>query len=151
MLSITINGQRLAASEGETILQVARRAGITIPTLCDHPHLTPFGGCRLCIVEVEGPGLARTILPLASRRPPSETMEFYRETPQRRRAMNAPPGPNLLTATRPPDPPLPIDDSDGGCDSGQKPWYRAWTRQHSALKIADADAVSDSGDDLSPK
>ena len=60
MLSITINGLRLAASEGETILQVARRAGITIPTLCDHPHLTPFGGCRLCIVATQKDRLPQT-------------------------------------------------------------------------------------------
>jgi formate dehydrogenase alpha subunit len=35
-------------------LQAARANGITIPTLCDHPDLTPYGGCRLCVVEVEG-------------------------------------------------------------------------------------------------
>jgi formate dehydrogenase major subunit/formate dehydrogenase alpha subunit len=35
-------------------LQAARANGIGIPTLCDHPDLTPYGGCRLCVVEVEG-------------------------------------------------------------------------------------------------
>jgi predicted molibdopterin-dependent oxidoreductase YjgC len=35
-------------------LQAARQNGITIPTLCDHPDLTPYGGCRLCVVEVKG-------------------------------------------------------------------------------------------------
>jgi len=38
----------------ETILDVARRGGIYIPTLCDHDELEPHGGCRMCIVEVEG-------------------------------------------------------------------------------------------------
>jgi predicted molibdopterin-dependent oxidoreductase YjgC len=38
----------------ETILDVARKEGIYIPTLCDHDELEPHGGCRMCIVEVEG-------------------------------------------------------------------------------------------------
>ncbi len=38
----------------ETILDVARKGGIYIPTLCDHEELEPHGGCRMCIVEVEG-------------------------------------------------------------------------------------------------
>jgi NADH dehydrogenase/NADH:ubiquinone oxidoreductase subunit G len=54
MISITINGRRIRARKNETVLEVARRSGITIPTLCFHEDLTPFGGCRLCIVEVKG-------------------------------------------------------------------------------------------------
>ncbi len=54
MISITINGKRLKARKGDTVLRVAERAGIKIPTLCYHKGLTPFGGCRLCIVEVKG-------------------------------------------------------------------------------------------------
>src|SRR5438445_4013594 len=63
---------------------------------------------------------------------PSETMIFYKDTPQRRRVMLAP----AVDFPKPPDiaePPLPIDDSDGGCDSGQKPWYKAWTRENPKL------------------
>jgi len=51
-LSLTIDGRTLVAAEGEYVLQVARKAGIEIPTLCDHPALEPAGGCRLCLVEV---------------------------------------------------------------------------------------------------
>ena len=54
MLNVTINNQPIAVSEGTTVLNAARQAGIEIPTLCDHPHLTPFGGCRLCMVEIDG-------------------------------------------------------------------------------------------------
>ena len=43
------------------------------------------------------------------------------------------------------DPPLPIDDSDGGCDTAEKPWYMAWTRQNPRISIADEDAISDNG------
>ena len=54
MLSLTINNQPIEVTEGTTVLNAARQAGIEIPTLCDHPHLTPFGGCRLCMVEIDG-------------------------------------------------------------------------------------------------
>ena len=54
MVQLTINGKQIEAPEGTTVLRAAEMAGITIPTLCDHKELTPFGGCRLCIVEVQG-------------------------------------------------------------------------------------------------
>lgn len=54
MMTITINGRRIKTKKGETVLRVAERSGIKIPTLCYHKDLTPYGGCRLCIVEVEG-------------------------------------------------------------------------------------------------
>lgn len=51
-MNITIDGKKLSANKGEMILQVARRAGIDIPTLCHHEALEPVGACRLCIVEI---------------------------------------------------------------------------------------------------
>jgi NADH dehydrogenase/NADH:ubiquinone oxidoreductase subunit G len=54
MMNITINGKRIKARSGETVLKIAERSGIKIPTLCYYKDLTPFGGCRLCIVEVKG-------------------------------------------------------------------------------------------------
>lgn len=48
---ITIDGQQVEAQEGERLLDVCRRAGAFIPTLCDHDRLKPYGACRLCIVE----------------------------------------------------------------------------------------------------
>ena len=50
--NITIDGQSIQASEGQTILQVARQHGIRIPTLCYHKDLSPTGNCRICVVEV---------------------------------------------------------------------------------------------------
>lgn len=50
--SMTINGKRVEAHDGELVLAVARRAGIHIPTLCEHKAVEPFGSCRLCMVEV---------------------------------------------------------------------------------------------------
>ena len=54
MIHLTINGLPVSVPEGTTILDAARSADIPIPTLCHHPKLTPYGGCRLCIVEVKG-------------------------------------------------------------------------------------------------
>ena len=54
MISLTIDGQPIEVPEGTTVLAAARAHGLTIPTLCDHPDLTPYGGCRLCMVEVAG-------------------------------------------------------------------------------------------------
>jgi len=53
IVNLTVNGQKIQAQPGQTVLQAAREAGIFIPTLCDHPELTPFGGCRMCLVEIE--------------------------------------------------------------------------------------------------
>ncbi|GAG94114.1 unnamed protein product, partial [marine sediment metagenome] len=52
--SLEINETKIEFSEGQTILEVATKAGIFIPTLCYIENLTPYGGCRLCIVKVEG-------------------------------------------------------------------------------------------------
>jgi len=51
---ITINGHCFDFSPGETILQVARRNNIDIPTLCFLKGATPTGACRMCVVEIEG-------------------------------------------------------------------------------------------------
>ncbi len=53
MVSFIIDGVKVQAEEGSTILEVARFYGINIPTLCHHDELTPYGACRLCTVEVE--------------------------------------------------------------------------------------------------
>jgi len=52
--TLTIDGKEVSAREGETILQVARENGIDIPTLCYLEGLSPYGACRLCLVEVKG-------------------------------------------------------------------------------------------------
>jgi predicted molibdopterin-dependent oxidoreductase YjgC len=52
--SLALNGRAVGFSSGETILEVATREGIEIPTLCHDPRLDPVGACRMCLVEVEG-------------------------------------------------------------------------------------------------
>ena len=57
-VNLTIDGIHVEAYEGEMVLDVARRAGIDIPTLCYHPAIGPIGSCRVCVVEIEnGKGL----------------------------------------------------------------------------------------------
>ncbi|MEN8151610.1 MAG: 2Fe-2S iron-sulfur cluster-binding protein, partial [Planctomycetota bacterium] len=51
--TLTIDGRDVAASEGMTLLEAARAAGIEVPTLCWHEALEPHGGCRLCMVELD--------------------------------------------------------------------------------------------------
>ncbi|MBK8048520.1 MAG: molybdopterin-dependent oxidoreductase [Anaerolineales bacterium] len=54
MSTITINGQTLTFAPDSTVLETALAHGIDIPRLCYHPALKPSGGCRLCMVEIEG-------------------------------------------------------------------------------------------------
>jgi nicotinamidase-related amidase len=80
---------------------------------------------------------------------PSDCMDFYKDHPARKRMLAvkpvAPPKSKDL-----PNPPLPVDDSDGGCDD-EKPakQFKAWSRQHPAITIdADRDYISDSGTEV---
>ncbi len=56
MFNFTINDKQLQVEEGKTVLEVAQEQGINIPTLCYHKELTPYGACRLCLVEIVGGG-----------------------------------------------------------------------------------------------
>ncbi|MBI4691332.1 MAG: NADH-quinone oxidoreductase subunit NuoG [Nitrospirae bacterium] len=53
MITISINGKEIRLEKPMTVLEAARSAGIKIPTLCWHEQLEKYGGCRLCLVEVE--------------------------------------------------------------------------------------------------
>jgi bidirectional [NiFe] hydrogenase diaphorase subunit len=57
-----IDGREVKATEGMTLLEAAQNAGIDIPTLCHHEKLEPYGGCRLCIVEVENRGRTNLVV-----------------------------------------------------------------------------------------
>ena len=59
---IQIDGIEVKAKQGMTILEAARSAGISIPTLCHHEKLEPYGGCRLCMVEINVRGWTRHVV-----------------------------------------------------------------------------------------
>jgi NADH dehydrogenase/NADH:ubiquinone oxidoreductase subunit G len=54
-INLRIDGRSVQASEGMSILEITKREGIPIPTLCHHEALESFGGCRLCLVEISHP------------------------------------------------------------------------------------------------
>ena len=51
---LKIDGKEVKGREGMTVLEAAHLAGISIPTLCHHEKLKPYGGCRICTVEAQG-------------------------------------------------------------------------------------------------
>lgn len=53
-VTLTIDGRQTTVPEGTTVLDAARTIGARIPTLCNDPRLEPYGGCRMCLVEIEG-------------------------------------------------------------------------------------------------
>jgi nicotinamidase-related amidase len=77
---------------------------------------------------------------------PSDTMDFYKETPQRKLML-------ALERVEPPislglsGPPLPIDDKAGGCDTHDS-YFKAWKRENDRLHVADNDVVSDKGTEV---
>ena len=58
-LTLTIDGKKVSAETGESLLDVARNAGAEIPSLCHHPQIKPYRACRLCLVEVTRNGRTR--------------------------------------------------------------------------------------------
>ncbi|MEA3559945.1 MAG: FAD-dependent oxidoreductase, partial [Candidatus Thermoplasmatota archaeon] len=74
MVKITIDGREMEGEEGETVLQVAKRNNIEIPTLCYHPAIPPYSACRICTVEVDQGG--RNRLTASCSLPVSEGMEI---------------------------------------------------------------------------
>jgi formate dehydrogenase alpha subunit len=77
-IKLTINGREIVAKKGITVLEAALEAGIYIPKLCYDPDLKPYGGCRLCVVEIEGMrGLVSSCTT-----PATEGMVVHTDTPR---------------------------------------------------------------------
>jgi predicted molibdopterin-dependent oxidoreductase YjgC len=53
-VEFVLDGREVAAPEGELLVHAAARHGVFIPTLCHDDKLDPYGGCRMCVVDVEG-------------------------------------------------------------------------------------------------
>ena len=81
-VALTINEQKITAPESSTILEAARLAGVTIPTLCHHPDLTNVGACRMCVVSVENARALQT----ACTTPITEGMVVHSESGEAREA-----------------------------------------------------------------
>ncbi len=74
MVTLVIDGQEVQVEEGTTVLEAAQKADIDIPTLCYHKALTPYGACRLCVVEITQNG--RTVTQASCLRKAEEGMEI---------------------------------------------------------------------------
>ena len=61
MIALTIDGKEIEVEAGRTLLDAARENGVQIPTLCYHEALEPYGGCRMCVVELETPRGPRVV------------------------------------------------------------------------------------------
>jgi bidirectional [NiFe] hydrogenase diaphorase subunit len=55
MVDVTVNGRKVRVPRGTFLLEAIRAAGVTLPTLCYHEGLAPYGACRLCMVAVTAP------------------------------------------------------------------------------------------------
>ncbi len=53
-MQITVNGKKIEAKSGQTIMEAVRDGGFYIPSLCYHKDLTPTGNCGVCVVQIEG-------------------------------------------------------------------------------------------------
>jgi bidirectional [NiFe] hydrogenase diaphorase subunit len=84
MVSLKINGRKIKAAEGMTILQAARASDIEIPTLCSNDALKPYGACRLCVVEIGKNG--RVTVDTSCTYPVSDGLEVQTNTPRIREA-----------------------------------------------------------------
>jgi len=100
---LKIDGKEVEAQEGMTLLEAARSVGVNIPTLCHHEKLEPFGGCRLCIVELEMRGWVRRVVacvyPVEKNlvvRTRSETIDKIRKMILELQLAHAPDSPQLL-------------------------------------------------------
>jgi heterodisulfide reductase subunit A len=78
MIRIVINERPIEAREGATVLEASRRAGFHIPTLCHYEPIKPYGGCRLCLVEVTQAG--RTQLTTACTYPVAPDLKVLTDT-----------------------------------------------------------------------
>lgn len=108
MIELTINGKKIKADPDSTILQAAQKNNIFIPNMCYDKRLRPYGGCRLCVVEIEG----QPKLFAACSTPVAEGMVVHTETPKLAKARKT--VLELLLLHHPLD--CPICDKAGECD-----------------------------------
>ncbi|TAL23363.1 MAG: NADH dehydrogenase (quinone) subunit G [Nitrospirae bacterium] len=108
MVDLTIDNKKISVEEGTTILKAAQMNGIKIPNMCYDKRLRPYGGCRLCVVEVEG----QPRLFASCSTPAASNMIVKTDTPKLRKARQT--VLELLLIHHPLD--CPICDKAGECD-----------------------------------
>lgn len=81
MVNLTINDEKIQVAAGTTVLEAAKQAGVKIPTMCHSPELSPYGACRLCLVEVSRNGNGRSAITTSCNCVAEEGMRIQTETP----------------------------------------------------------------------
>ncbi len=79
-IELVIDDKRVVAQKGDTLLDVAKKEGIDIPTLCHHEALKEHGSCRLCIVEIKRKGRSKTVASCAY--PAEDGISVLTESPK---------------------------------------------------------------------
>jgi heterodisulfide reductase subunit A len=127
MITLTINGQKIQAQEGQTVLEVCRKNNVAIPTLCYHPVLEPYGSCRMCTVEVARKGQSWSTLQTACTHPAWDGLEVQTDSPAVRevrrtllelflsRAPKVPVIQELAAEYGVFEPPFPVENPDEKC------------------------------------
>jgi MauM/NapG family ferredoxin protein len=125
MIKLQINGQEIEAQEGQTLLEVARANGLEIPTLCHQDDVSPYGACRLCVVELRRNG--RSEITTACTYPAENGLEVQTDTPEVKttrkvmaglilsRCPNVPALQRMAAEQGVTAPPFPTDDPDQKC------------------------------------
>ncbi|MDW8241446.1 MAG: FAD-dependent oxidoreductase, partial [Acidobacteriota bacterium] len=85
MIRLTVNKQSVEVPEETTLLTAIEKCGLRVPTLCYHKALTPYGACRLCVVEIHAPGRAPTVQASCSY-PALEGLSVFTDTERVQRA-----------------------------------------------------------------
>jgi bidirectional [NiFe] hydrogenase diaphorase subunit len=80
LINFTIDGKKVQAEPGWTVLDTAREYGIKIPTLCYHEAVEPSGACRLCVVEAKEGNWSKVVI--SCMYPPYEGVEIVTDSPR---------------------------------------------------------------------
>jgi len=85
LVRFTLDGKEVTAREGSTLLQAMQAHQLAVPNLCNDPRLEPYGGCRTCVVELDGaprpvPSCATKVEPGMVVRSRSAKIEAHRKT-----------------------------------------------------------------------
>jgi NADH dehydrogenase/NADH:ubiquinone oxidoreductase 75 kD subunit (chain G) len=78
--TMIIDGRKVEFENEQNVLEVARKAGIDLPTFCYHSELSMYGACRMCIVEDNKGGIFASCSTL-----PKDGMEIHTNTPKIRK------------------------------------------------------------------
>ena len=125
MATLTINSREVQVEDGRNLLEVLLEMGIDIPTLCYHPAVTPYGSCRLCVVEIKRRG--RTQITTACTYPVGDGLEVLTHSPRvlqvRKQMMglhysrcpNVPAIKQMAAAMGIDEPPFPTEKPDEDC------------------------------------